>query len=238
MKSPYMRRTVERWSYGFFKKGGGKKIGSLFFFCLLLWFCYVYFCVFQPSLLRLGSAHATRLAQEVIHSAVASVMEREEWKEVSLVSLEMSPDGQIAAVLPDSVLINQLKSSLALEITSRLEERNAVTVSLPLGSLTGVEVFSGMGPRLEIEMMPYGRAVVDIESHFCDAGINQTRHQMIAKVEAEVSLLLPDYRSCSAGVEAAVPLCETVVVGAVPNSYTNLETTEETLREDVLNLLN
>ncbi|MBO5409099.1 MAG: sporulation protein YunB [Clostridia bacterium] len=209
----------------------------LVFLCILGYGGYIYFQVFQPTLTQLGEAQASRLAQEILHSAVMEVAGEDEFADAKLVSLELSEDGQIAAVVPDVVQMNRYKAKLALRIQQKLSQTEETTVFVPAGSLLGVEFLSAYGPRLPIRLIPYGRTLVDLESHFSDAGINQTRHQMIATVSLDLSLLMPDYRSVGTQVTARIPMSETVVVGSVPNSYTNLETEPGKVKDDLINMI-
>lgn len=231
----FCRRVCSRVGYRLSRKYSGFFVLCVFLLALVLGAGYLYCFRFQPALMELGIARANRIGQEVIHSAVEEVLSQNGGGQ--LVTLQASDDGQIAAVLPDVVQMNRLKASLALCVTKKLQQSDCTVISIPLGALSGIDALTGFGPRLQVNMLPYGRALVDLESRFSDAGINQTRHQMLAKMEVEVSLLMPDSRSCNAVIRAMVPLSETVVVGSVPNSYTNLETKEEMLREDLLNLV-
>ena len=185
----------------------------------------------------MGAARANKIGLEVISESVEEVLSQNEFLSSQLVHIETSDDGQIAAVLPDVAKMNLLKSRLALHITQKLQQSDCTAISIPLGALSGVDFLASYGPRLQVNMLPYGRAWVDLESRFSDAGINQTRHQMLATVQVEVSLLMPDSRSCNAQIRATIPMSETVVVGSVPNSYTNLETERENLKDDLLNLI-
>ena len=218
-----------------------KHWGGFLFFCLVagavLYGCYIYFFVFHPTLVRLGTAHASRMGEMAVHQAVEEVFLEDQFVNSRLISLETTPDGQISAVVPDVAAMNRLKAKLALSVTETLEQFQNTEVAIPAGTLSGVDFLANFGPRLSISMFPYGKALVEIESHFSDAGINQTRHQMMLVVDMEVSLLLPDTHSVNAGVKTRVPLSETVVVGSVPNSYTNLETEKEQVKDDLLNLI-
>lgn len=237
MRSFRYRRAVGKIKYRLSQKRWG---GFLFFcvFCAVLGYVgYCYFFVFQPALIKLGTAHATRMGELAVHEAVGEVFSKEQFLSSRLVSLETSEDGQISAVIPDVGAMNRLKSALSVLVTQKLNQMDDTTVSIPAGTLSGVDFLANFGPHLSVSMFPYGRALVDIESHFSDAGINQTRHQMLLTVDLEVSLLLPDTHSVNATIRTTVPMSETVVVGSVPNSYTNLETEEENVKDDVLNLI-
>ena len=48
--------------------------------------------------------------------------------------------------------------------------------------------------------------------------------------------MIPNSNPISATVTTQIPIAETVIVGDVPNSYTNLETQESMIRDDILEL--
>ena len=114
---------------------------------------------------------------------------------------------------------------------------NHAVISIPLGNLTGIELFSNWGPNLQLDAYPYGEVWVEMFSRFSDAGVNQTRHSMTITVTLDISFTLPGQRSYGTKVVTAVPLSETVVVGSVPNSYTNLESDGKNVKDDLLNLI-
>lgn len=231
------RRAMNKAGYRLSKKPWGRILFLGMFTAMLIYGCYIYFFVFQPTLIRVGTAHATRMGEVAVHEAVSRVFRENQFINSRLISLETSEDGQISAVIPDVSAMNRLKSALAVSVTETLNQMENTTVFVPAGTLSGIDVLANFGPRLSISMFPYGKALVDIESRFSDAGINQTRHQMLLTVDLEVSLLLPDTHSVNAKIKTRVPLSETVVVGSVPNSYTNLETQNEQLKDDLLNLI-
>ena len=231
------RRAVQKIGYRLQKLHSGRWLFFLLLLFVIGYGCYLYFQVFQPTLTELGKAQASRLGQEILNRAVTETLAKDSYLSAELVSLEVSQDGQITAVLPDVMAMNRLKANLTLGIQNKLSEMGETTVYVPAGSLLGVEFLSAYGPRLPIRLIPYGRTFVDLESHFSDAGINQTRHQMIATVRVEVSLLMPDFRSVGTEITARIPMSETVVVGSVPNSYTNLETERENMKDDLVNMI-
>ena len=68
-------------------------------------------------------------------------------------------------------------------------------------------------------MQTAGSCTAHFENCFSDAGINQTTHQILLFVDVSVSILLPGVRT-STKVSNSYAVAETVIVGAVPDSYT------------------
>lgn len=232
-----LRRTVSKIGYRMQKVHLFRWFLLLVFMGIVGYLLYVYLFLFQPTLDRLGKAHASRLGQEILQSAVLETVAEEGTLPSDLVTLTLGEDGQISAVVPDMMAINYLKAQLTTRIQEKISQMEETVVSIPSGSLLGVEFLSAYGPRLPIRLIPYGHTIVDLESHFSSAGINQTRHQIFATVSLELSLLMPDYRTVGAEITARIPMSETVVVGNVPNSYTNLETEPGKVKDDLLNMI-
>ena len=193
--------------------------------------------VFSPMVFDLCKAKANRIGQETIHRSVAELLEKEIYCGNSFLKVQTSEEGEPSLVLPDTAMMNRFRSELVLLINERLEEIKTAQISIPLGNLSGMEFFSNRGPSFAMEAYPSGEVWVELFSRFSDAGVNQTRHAMSVQVTLDVSLMLPGHNSYGTRVVAIVPMSETVVVGSVPNSYTNLETEKENIKDDLLNLV-
>ena len=232
-----MRRIFHRVGYRYQKHHGG----GIFLFCLVVlltvgvvsW----YTNLFSPLLRDLCEAKANRIGQETVHRSVSELLSREEYLGSKFLRVEKMAEGEPALVLPDTAVMNRFRSELALLVTEKIAATKEATISIPLGNLSGIELLSNRGPHLTVDAYPYGEVFVELLSEFSDAGINQTRHAMTVRVTVNLSLMLPGHRSHSAKVVATVPMSETVVVGSVPNSYTNLETQPESLKDDLLNVI-
>ena len=99
-------------------------------------------------------------------------------------------------------------------------------------------MLSNIGPRIPINLIPYGKTVVDFDSKFSEAGINQTRHQLFVTVSLNVSLLMPNNQGIGTQIKTTVSMSETIIVGDVPTNYTNIASTPEEVRDDLMNLAN
>lgn len=231
-----IRRAVSRIGYRYQKHHGGF-FGILFVLLILSGlFCW-YTRVFSPMLSHLCEAKANRIGQETIHRSVSELLGKDVYLGSNFLRVEKTEEGEPALVLPDTAVMNRFRSDLTLLISECLSETKNAQISIPLGNLSGLEILSNRGPILQMDAYPYGEVFVELFSEFTDAGVNQTRHAMTVKVTLDVSLMLPGHTAYGTRVVAAVPMSETVVVGSVPNSYTNLETEKGNLKDDLLNLI-
>ena len=86
---------------------------------------------------------------------------------------------------------------------------------------------------MKIEL--YGSVNAELKSSFEDAGINQTRHRIICNVKVGVSAIIPGCSSYTE-VENSFTVSETVLLGEVPDSFTQVNTTED-LYDDINNFI-
>jgi hypothetical protein len=73
-----------------------------------------------------------------------------------------------------------------------------------------------------LKIVPLGTVTAGFSNQFSAAGINQTRHQIMMDISVDISILLPGY-SVGTQVGTQVSIAETVIVGAVPDSYFHMD---------------
>jgi sporulation protein YunB len=165
-------------------------------------------------------------------------MKTEETAQNNMIIIDKDENGRINAIQPNYTSINRLKSEIALKVQDKFYNLDSTRIYIPAGNITGIELFSDFGPRIPVNMIPYGKASVDFQTSFTEAGINQTRLQIAVSVKLDVSLLMPNNASAGTTVSTTIPMSETIIVGDVPSSYAKLETMLEKLRDDLLELQN
>ncbi len=173
------------------------------------------------------------IARHKVKSQAYLIISDTIWREIdesdvtydSLVRFEKDTQGNIRALKTDIIQVNKLKSKLSLDILHALENKEEMTVFVPLGSIFGTEVLSGFGPRIKIDVMPVGTVAADMENIIVSAGINQTRHQIMMNINVKLSIVGMFKRS-SVSVGTNVCIAETVIVGNVPESYTSIYASE------------
>ncbi len=173
------------------------------------------------------------IARQKVKSQAYIIISETIWREIdrsnvsydTLVRFEKDTNGNIRALKTDIIEVNKLKSKLSLEILHALENKEEMSVSVPLGAIFGTEILSGFGPRVRIDVMPVGTVAADMENIIMSAGINQTRHQIMMNINAKLSIVGMFKRS-SVSVGTNVCIAETVIVGNVPESYTSIYASE------------
>lgn len=177
--------------------------------------------VIRP-MVKAAAASQTQIAvNRMIQRAVLEVLEEDGLRYQSFVSLQQNLNGETTALTTDTVLINRLQGELLEKILQTLQETRQITLQLPLGSLTGSQFLAGRGPLVTLRLRPVGLVKTKIINQFDEAGINQTRHRIQLQVTVDMLSLLPGYR-ISSQAQSNIILAETIIVGLVPDAYTEV----------------
>lgn len=173
-------------------------------------------------MVREAAAGQTQIAvNRIIQQAVLTVLEEDGLRYQSFVTLRQNQNGETTALTTDAVLINRLQGELLEKILQTLQETKQMTLQLPLGSLSGNQFLAGRGPMVTLQLRPVGMVKTKIINQFDEAGINQTRHRIQLQVTVDMLSLLPGYR-ISSQAQSNVILAETIIVGLIPDAYTEV----------------
>ena len=204
----------------------GARLRAAFFLLLLLGCCAAVDAHIRPVIQSMAAYQAKVYATRILNEAVEAQLAGESPSYRELVSLSTGDDGKINAVQTDVVRLNLLKAALTNAATDRLEELEQQTVLVPLGTLLGWQVLSGCGPLVEFRLVPAGYVRSSLSHRFDAAGINQTRHQIMLRLDASIIAVLPGYTT-STEVSTDFLLAETVIVGTSPDSFTQVLTGDD-----------
>ena len=164
--------------------------------------------------------NATALITQTVSDIVDEKMRQLEGGGAAFVSFEKDTDGNITAIVTDAARVNILSSEL---LTAVVEASNAGDMDLyvPLGDLLGMSLLLGKGPKVPVEITLLTSSRVNFRNALTDAGINQTKHQLLLVVQVDADVLLP-WEICSTRIVNEVLVAETVIVGHVPETYVRI----------------
>lgn len=145
-----------------------------------------------------------------------------------LVDILLDANGDIAMIEANTVKINNISNMIERITLAHLVEISKTPIEIPLGAFTGISLFSGLGPPVQIDIKPYGEVGCKFLSQFISAGINQTQHKIYVNVEAIVNVVLP-LQTISVKMTNEVLVCESVIIGAIPETYLKSNTLTEML---------
>ena len=209
-------------------RNGRRRISPILIFVLIFALVFAMFTIFEtrlkPAALAIAETRARNLAVREINLAVVEKLAFENGGIAyqDIVEIDKSADGSIEAIRTNIQLVNLLQSQLMLLINDRIWEIAAQDISIPAGNLSSFQLFAGRGPNIPIRLVPVGDAEVEMLHNFTAAGINQTRHQILLEITANIQILMPTGNS-QITVTTQVPIAETIIVGSVPQTYMSLE---------------
>lgn len=133
-----------------------------------------------------------------------------------------SNNNQINSVVTNTVLINKFCNELAVCIPQEFLKLGYGQIKIPLGaifsSVSGFNLFNTLGPCVKIRIVPAGNALIDYETKFISAGINQTNFQIWLNVRFNSQIVNPLQKK-EIVFQKKVPLVNTIINGSVPNAY-------------------
>ncbi len=135
-----------------------------------------------------------------------------------LVSVERDGAGNILAIASNAFQINRIARDAAYMSQQNLSKMSESGVDVPLGAFTGIEAWAGFGPKINMKILPISNVACSFASVFEDAGINQTKHSIYLEIVADISIIMPT-RTRNFASLTEVLICESVLVGKVPDTY-------------------
>lgn len=211
---------MRRWRCGLSRRppGSAKRFFVLYLLVLTgvcFWFLE---CRLKPVLEEITAHEATSLFMEAVSSAVSDTLQEEEITYEDLVSIQRDTEGAVLSVSSDVVQMNQLKTEVLRKTQESLREFEHLEVWVPIGTLLGGELFHGRGPKIPIWVTLSGTVTAEFSNTYESAGINQTRHQVLLKLNGDIYTYMTGARATMA-VSSDIPVAETVIVGETPQFF-------------------
>lgn len=142
----------------------------------------------------------------------------DEMRYEDLVTITRDDAGNIVAVAANPLKINKIARDTASISQSNLKNLSLNGIPVPLGALTGIEAFAGLGPSIHFRIIPVSSVSCGFSSTFESVGINQTKHSIYLNVVADISIVMPS-RTENFAVVTEILVGEWVIVGTVPDAY-------------------
>jgi len=135
-----------------------------------------------------------------------------------IVYFEKDLDGRITALKTNIGEVNRLKTDILNIINDEILALDNSDIGIPIGSIFLPEFLSGKGPVIPVHILSIRNSDANFASHFTQAGINQTLHQVKMEVSVDVAVLVLG-RTTSFTMNSEVVVAETVIVGDVPDTF-------------------
>lgn len=177
---------------------------------------------FAPMIHELAAMQVDNQASNVINEAIDEELRAGNLDYDAMVVTEIDSNGNITALRANIAHINRLKTTILNRIDLKLKDMSVETLGIPVGSIILPELFSGKGPELSVKILAVRKSDALFHHDFEEAGINQTLHRITIEINVTVTILtLAGTQNVE--IDSSVVAAETVIVGAVPGTYIDLE---------------
>ena len=157
----------------------------------------------RPALANLAETRINSIATEAMNQAITESLNSGSDYDCLITSYDNGE--KVYMLQADARRMNLLASECCAAAQKRIAEVGEQGVSLPLGTVSGITYLTGRGPR--------------------------SLYRVNLRLTASIRLIMPGIsRSIKVSSEAAI--AESIIVGEVPQVYTNVESTD-----DMLNLI-
>lgn len=186
----------------------------------------------NPIYEQLGLESAKSLATMITNEQSTVVMKEHTYD--NMFTIEKDNNGNITMIKSNISEINEIISDIANLVQKNLSNSKDNQIDIPLGSFSGIQLFSGTGPKVKMNVVLLGTVDTELRSEFVSKGINQTLHRVYLQIDCNVKILSA-YKNLYSNISNQVLLVENVIVGQIPSTYYNLEGIQT--YEDTLNII-
>lgn len=192
------------------------------FLCLLIVIAVVLFGIFRiryrDVIRTLSETQVRNSTSDLINDAIDRQIETDNIQYDRIVYFEKDLEGRITALKTNMSEVNRLKTDILNIINDEILALDTSDIGIPLGSLFFPEFLSGRGPIIPVTIISIRNSDAAFESHFTEAGINQTLQQLIMTVSVDVAILVLGATELFT-VSSQVVVAETIIVGQVPDTF-------------------
>lgn len=184
---------------------------------LVIGMIYYYKNSICEQIFRITANQTSAFCVESVNFAILSLFE-DEVKYENLIELQENEQGEITLINANPVKINVLSRKIANTTSSVLKLKINNDVKIPALAFSGISLLAGYGNSVQFKTISVTSVDCDFRSEFKSAGINQTLHSIYIDVNVKVMIEMPlTQNECKE--KASVLVCESVVIGKVPNTY-------------------
>ena len=177
----------------------------------------------KPIIHTLADNQSRINAQEAVNTAVAKELTEENIKYDNLVKIKTNDKGEVTSLTTNIVKVNNMKAQISKRIADELKEADAknTSIKVPIGTLIGFQLTSGKGFKIGFGMTSRSYVRAEIKNDFKQAGINQTLHRLMLNVNVKITSIFAGHNVYSE-VSSNFCVAETVIVGVVPEAFTDI----------------
>lgn len=184
----------------------------------------------NPVIYTMAEAKVRIITNKSLSHAVTNTI-NQNTAYLDLINVVIDNSGKIKLIQTNTTRINSLARETTQLAMRNMEDLSGQGIDIPLGTLSGIPLLSGVGPVVRVNMIPMSALNVSFRSEFKEAGINQTIHKIYIAIHASVTVVVPG-KNQVIETDAEMIVCENLLIGEVPQTYLFSNTVD-----DMLNLV-
>ena len=177
----------------------------------------------SPSVYALAETSVKGKASECINSGVGEIFSGVSFEDIYTVS--RGSNGDITGIFLNSLEVNKLKTQIVNEVCKSVSKLDA-SVEIPVGNVSNNLFFGGHGRSFKVKIISVGAVESEIINKIEDSGVNQTHLSSYVNIKAEITARI-GRKNIEVSTANDVLLCESVIVGRVPDSFVNVNVMDE-----------
>lgn len=170
----------------------------------------------RPAVYEFARVEACAEASKTINAVVAETLAKSGASYSDLIETNRDENGRVIGISTDVIKVNLLKARVTGAIDDAFVQKKKIEVSVPLGTVSGTAMLSGLGPALKFRFRFSSSTQSEFKNVFQSAGVNQTQHSVMLNVRSRIIVAAAGKR-VSGTVESSFCVAQTVIVGSVPN---------------------
>ena len=170
---------------------------------------------------ELSTLEANSIASSALTAGLEKALADYKLNYTDIVSFTYGENGDIKSLSADIITLNTLGNEIGTNTDGYINEIGTYEIRLPLSSLFGIQLLSGIGPDVSFFVTMRGLTSTGFENKFEAAGVNQTRHQIFLNVTIRTHVIFGGDVSI-VEYNSEVCIAESIIVGVAPNTFADL----------------
>ena len=198
-----------------------KTVYKIYFYIIfLLSLAFMTYIVYmlEFAFLNSYSPYAINIGSDAINYTVADYFSDNLYDYNDFVELSYNKNNSITSLQTNSALMNKVKADLSIILQEELDKHKSNIISIPIGNISDNIIFHGIGPMIDIKINSAEVTDLVFNDLFESEGINQVRHKIYIEAYVTISISCATVTR-SEVIHDTIPVAETVIVGNVPNYY-------------------
>lgn len=177
------------------------------------------FIEFRMKLIRneISEFTARNTAASAILNGVEEALKQSSVYYSDVIEIHHDESGNVKSIETDTAKLNTVSNTVNRNVDKRISELKSIPVKIPVTTFFGDEIFSGIGPKLTFYVTITGSASTKFRNAFDSTGVNQTRHQIMLDVSADIYVIfgkkIENYT-----VKSNVCVAESIIIGEIPQA--------------------